>query len=1348
MRDTGDPSRSVVVQRAAKAWTDQLIDISGNNKLLFYRTLKVGTLDLSPGVSAVELSELLRLRSGSSVRLSALFRDEIGRLDAAKKMRNIGAKALENSEERGIATLFLAWGMATWTATGPSKTEPRAPVFLLPLVAKRRSTAGDDFDLEIDGDTTVNPTLVHYLATQLGTVIDPDAILLAADAVDRSLGTPDAGLDALKVACSAVPGFTVDESVVIGNFSFAKMPMVKDLQVNQEALEGHDLIAALAGDAAAQGALRSEVAGVDIHQPNHIPPADEFLILPADSSQTYAINRVLTGESLVIQGPPGTGKSQTIANLIAASIARGKKVLFVAEKRAAIDAVMNRLDAAGLSDVVLDLHSNASSRKEILSAYADAMDAAGSIPEPDLSVLHQNLVTARAALVKHQDAMHRAREPWSVSLFDLQAQMLGAEEAHRVEIRLPSDVLRRLDPGALNQAEADLREYVRLREIDGAPGPGRWSGAPIATPERCGEAASWAATALDQAMQLTSIVRDVCAELGATPPDTGAGVLALVEALREADAVSDGLGPTVIADPELEPTVAILTKDGGAFARMRGPYRAAKKRALEWKRPDRDLDLDAVTQLLVRALHLHSGWVSSVGPVPVRVPAGLSTLIEATGAFHATLSAGVAAYTPEGAITESLEATTTQLRDLSASGESLHRQPRLRELESALDAIGLRALRERAIEAGLAPDAAAGMLCYVWSRSIYDLEAPADLGAFNGMLQNDRARAFQQADREHLAKTPLRVRRAVAAASVAARDRFPEQNQALSNQVRRKRGLRPVRELFREAPDVMLALKPCWTMSPLLVAQMLPGDKQYFDLVIFDEASQVTPADAVSAILRAPQLVVAGDSRQLPPTAFFATDTAGDLDEEDEDEDGNGGGPDLSLAAGFESVLDVGASLMRASYLEWHYRSRDERLIAFSNAHIYDARLTTFPGVAAGDCLRHVRCDSAGSIDQEIDTVVELVLDHARTRPSESLGVITMGIKHAERLSEAIRTAVAGAGDRAALEPFFSETREERFFVKNLERVQGDERDAIILTIGYGKSADGRMQYRFGPLNTEGGERRLNVAVTRSRSRMVAVSSFTADDMDPNKTTAKGADLLRRFIRYAATGGDDIGFGGSQPIEMNPFEIEVRDALAAKGVPLHPQYGVSGYRLDFAAAHPDQPGRMVLAIECDGAMYHSSPTARDRDRLRQEMLERLGWTFHRIWSTDWFRDPKACAEQAFAAWQAAVELCNSEASSGSRSHGASAGRGAPGFVAAAPATSDPSPTAPTRVGPKPVPGLGQPITEYSSAQLDSLVRWIQSDTLLRTRDELVEEMVAELGFRRRGARIMAAVEAAIDRTSR
>ncbi|MCB0964407.1 MAG: DUF4011 domain-containing protein [Acidimicrobiales bacterium] len=219
--------RRGAVRRAAKSWTEQLIDVSGNNKLLFYRPLKVGTLDVTPGVEGLDLPELLRLRGGSSVRLSRLFPDDEARAGAAKRLRNIAAKAQENDEERGISTLFLAWGMATWTNPNPSRSTPMAPVFLVPIVARRRNASGDDFDLEVAGEASCNPTLVHYLFTQLSTSVNADAVLAAAEAVEQPLGNPEAGLDAIRLACSAVPGFAVNERVVIGNFSFAKMPMVR-----------------------------------------------------------------------------------------------------------------------------------------------------------------------------------------------------------------------------------------------------------------------------------------------------------------------------------------------------------------------------------------------------------------------------------------------------------------------------------------------------------------------------------------------------------------------------------------------------------------------------------------------------------------------------------------------------------------------------------------------------------------------------------------------------------------------------------------------------------------------------------------------------------------------------------------------------------------------------------------------------------------------------------------------------------------------------------------------------------------------------------------------------------------
>ena len=256
------------------------------------------------------------------------------------------------------------------------------------------------------------------------------------------------------------------------------------------------------------------------------------------------------------------------------------------------------------------------------------------------------------------------------------------------------------------------------------------------------------------------------------------------------------------------------------------------------------------------------------------------------------------------------------------------------------------------------------------------------------------------------------------------------------------------------------------------------------------------------------------------------------------------------------------------------------------------------------------------SASAEVETVVDLILRHAAERPDETLGVIAMGLKHAERIDEVLRRRLR---DRPDLNDFFDETREEKFFVKNLERVQGDERDAIILSIGYGKGADSRLRYFFGPLNNQGGERRLNVAITRAKRRLTLVSSFASADMDPEKG-ADGVRLLRQYLQYAESRGANLGEAALAKPELNPFEIDVRDSLERAGVPVVAQWGCSGYFIDYVAKHPRDPGRLVLAIECDGAAYHSSATARDRDRLRQDHLERLGWKFHRVWSTDWFRD--------------------------------------------------------------------------------------------------------------------------------
>ena len=362
-----------------------------------------------------------------------------------------------------------------------------------------------------------------------------------------------------------------------------------------------------------------------------------------------------------------------------------------------------------------------------------------------------------------------------------------------------------------------------------------------------------------------------------------------------------------------------------------------------------------------------------------------------------------------------------------------------------------------------------------------------------------------------------------------------------------------------------------------------------------------------------------------------------------------------------------------------------------------------------------------------------MVIDHAQRSPHRSLGVITFGIHHADSIDHVLRLRLRELAD-SSLDRFFSDEGGERFFVKNIERVQGDERDVVILSVGYHKSADGSLPYRFGPLLLPGGERRLNVAITRQRHEMHLVSSFSHHDMEPGKSGRRGVELLRQYLEFASSGGSDLGTTAGD-VPLNGFELDVMHRLTDAGIPVTPQYGVGRYRLDFACGRPDQPGRMVLAIEADGASYHSGYTSRERDRLRQEILESKGWRFHRIWSTSWFRNRDDEVAWAVEVWR---EACKDAGLAGEASAGdpLSAGEDE---VSGSVVT-----VLPAGRGSRPDVVPGDSITAYSHRDLVALARWIMSDTLLRTDDDMHREMRRELGFKRGGSRINPALQQAID----
>ncbi|MBX6364810.1 MAG: DUF3320 domain-containing protein, partial [Gemmatimonadetes bacterium] len=412
-------------------------------------------------------------------------------------------------------------------------------------------------------------------------------------------------------------------------------------------------------------------------------------------------------------------------------------------------------------------------------------------------------------------------------------------------------------------------------------------------------------------------------------------------------------------------------------------------------------------------------------------------------------------------------------------------------------------------------------------------------------------------------------------------------------------------------------IKPCFMMSPLTVAQLLDAEKHRFDLVVFDEASQLPPEDTIGAIARGEQLVVVGDPKQLPPTNFFAVQTG-----QVEAPTGEDGQP---LFDDTESVLEafLGAGLP-TSRLRWHYRSQHESLIAFSNVSFY-GDLHTFPSADTDTRSRGLRFEfveggvyeGSGLNLVEARRVADAVVDHIRRTPHLTLGVGTFNLRQQMAIQDELE-----ARRRAdpSLEPFFAPRDEGGFFVKNLENIQGDDRDVIVLSVTYGPGRDGRVRLNFGPINGENGWRRLNVLTTRARLRMVVFSSMRGDDIDLSRTSSQGARYLREFLLFAERGILTGPLAAAGAEMESPFEREVFQELTRRGIRLQPQVGLAGYRVDFGVLDDIVEGRYICGLECDGAAYHSAETARDRDRLRQQVLEGLGWTIHRIWSTDWFKD--------------------------------------------------------------------------------------------------------------------------------
>jgi len=1403
-----------LMSAAAEAWRRGLVDVSASNKRLFYAPLRVGTLLLADA----NASAMVRLLRGDAVKLAALVADDgtaegLTRAARARKAADLlFAKGKIGEEETGDNPVRLALGLASWTPetalvgapTGSRRERsPTAPLLLAPvtftLIPGTRSVS----TLQLTGEPELNSALRFVLRAHYKVDLDAEGWL--GDAV-----SPDGALDParlLKAAtrlCGRIPNWTVHTNTVVDAFGSDRELMLRDLE-DEELLATHPLLAAMAGDLDAQLLVRGAPLpddGSDLAAPDASAPAAEHLVLDADASQQAVITYALGSRNLVVQGPPGTGKSQTIANLLAETMAAGKTVLFVAQKRAAVDAVMTRLEAVGLSGNVLEVFDSKTKRGNVIAQLRNSLEQITAVPVPDTRALHRDLAEARGRLVAHKRALHAPRQELAGgTVYNLLGSIAAIPVLHQSAQRLPFAVVRCWLGDRIDLIASDLAEFTALGGLDPqlAARPG-WNIGTVTTEEAAARGYDAAAAASSSWQSARYAATQALGSVGLPAPANIEQARAGLQLLARTDFVLAAfrpqcLDPSMLDDTTLARMTAAFSPKSDRRAnegkigmlerrRLRKQFRALVLTTAPGTGPSASPDDQTARAWLDGLAEVRARWGGAVAGL---MPRRADTLGEARAAL--------------GQVAESLDvlATLTQHLALEAQPfEILSAQitmlladntrtvlPRLHDFRRALLDVGagpvIDALTAR-IASGqdVDPVFAANRLRHIAFASALEHLQGADSALGRGMGQIDAdEQVFRAADRLHISGNSARVARLAAERARLLLNGLPGENLAVQDQARRKRSFKSLRQLVMEAPNALLALKPCWAMSPLLVSRYLPAVEGLFDLIVFDEASQVLVPDAVPSILRGKQAVVAGDDRQLPPTTVFTRMLDADYDpgtdalasaepelEGEPEEDvqlagegtapmpapGGGAPPSISVATGYQSILAALGLLLHNRTLLWHYRSRDERLIAVSNTEVYGGSLVTFPGPAAGEVLQHIVVPPSPGLGEhnkspigEVETVTELVLAHARAQlilpedQRQSVGVIAMGRDHADRVEKSVFAALEAAPDRDQLAALFSEDADEPYFFKNIERVQGDERDSIILTVGYGTSRDGRLRYIWGPLLGEYGINRLNVAISRSRTHMTLVTSFTAAQLPETGSRAPGYQLMRAFVQFAASGGTDLQ-GSGQPPPMNPFEREIHDRLTATGMVLDPQFGVSGYRLDFAARHPDFDGtsgpvRHILAIECDGRTWHSGWTARERDRLRQQQLETLGWRFHRIWSTDWFRDPDAEIARARDAFNTAAT------------------RSRAGFSPAEPMKA-PVPTWTGRTSESSVRAAsvrrmppiwaipGAQITTYSDHQLIELVSWLRSDGVLRLADDEIGELLAALGLQRRGPVIVARLSAA------
>ncbi len=1332
-------------------WQRKLLDLTTRNRLLHIPEKSKGVALLCPEPGLLED----RLAEGKKIRVVAAPDLEAGGRDAAlhaqrhredlleqyakdtldrnevlsplpkikleAELIDLYRKSRSDLDEGGANTLFLALGFLRWKKSADDPRIYRAPLILVPVKLERKSALSGVTMVMHEDEPRFNLTLLELLRQDFE---------LTIPGLGDSLPMDESGVDVAKVwnivrhAVRDVPGFEVSNELMLGTFSFAKYLMWKDLADRKDQLLKNSVVRHLI-ERSGDGFNSRE----DFPRPDEldrkIDPSKLFTPLPGDSSQLAAVVASAEGFDFVLDGPPGTGKSQTIANMIAHNLALGRRVLFVAEKMAALDVVYRRLEEKGLGEFCLEVHSNKTSKMEVLKQLERAWDTRDQLSQEDwnreaaevhrlrdrlndvVELLHQrrsNGLTLQGAIgrVVRDACPATPRLSWADGT-------LHSED----DLAKMRDIARRLDLnlGAISQAPPGFQLIAHSDWSNG------WQEALVSTAEELPAKID----ALTKAVE--NLLKQTCLPLPVESREEMTKLIALSRMILECHGTNLTFSFAPDANEKftaVKRVAEILEEYRSLEKKLSAPYRAdaipqlaLDELEVKWAEASKKFwflasmakkkvtaalasqggitgtpDLPRDTPLLRRMqelgaeldTHAHAvqdvpGWsglssdgtrmVSSVElaeklrasiPPLANSPEHLMELrtavrklvVDANELLSADTSIHLAAARLGQTLSE-FDESNHRFRQLSspppeaqpslallreAAVEIQHQRARLqawcawRRVRDEAVFCGLHSLVEMIESGAIQAGETVGHFETAYARwfAAQVIDAEPRLRNFVSAEHMSDIESYRALD-DRLSKLCVRFIRAKLCGLIPSKNDVSKKDGfgILKHELQKQRRHKPLRQLAIEMGDAMTRLAPCMLMSPLSIAQYLPADLAPFDLVIFDEASQIAPWDAIGSIARGNQVVIAGDPRQMPPTSFF--NRAASATDDDVEED-------------MESILDecLAAGIPKHS-LSWHYRSRHESLIAFSNHRYYDSNLITFPAaVTRASAVTWRRVDGVyakgrGRTNQAeaeamVAEAVARLTDPSFTGAGKTLAIVTLNSDQQKLVEDLLDQA---RQRQPEIERFFLEDLTEPVVVKNLETVQGDERDLIMLGVGFGPTEPGsnQMSMSFGPLNRDGGWRRLNVAVTRARREMMIFTSFDPSMIDLNRTNARAVRDLKHFVEFADRGPQALAEAvrGSVGGYESPFEEAVARRLMDRGWQVVPQIGVSRFRIDLGIVHPDRPGDYLVGIECDGAAYHSAATARDRDKVRAAVLRGLGWELLRVWSTDWWIDPEGALER-------------------------------------------------------------------------------------------------------------------------